>query len=92
MPPLDHLGYQIHTNLELGMMLRREKPLAFFYEIDGNFIPLVRRYMRMFDRHVRLGRFAKREHIEDYVLSGKPPRKLALVFYALSGKNGESTR
>jgi hypothetical protein len=24
------LGYRIHTNRELGMMLRREKPLAIF--------------------------------------------------------------
>jgi hypothetical protein len=52
----DVLGYRIHTNRELGMMLRREKPLAMFSSgIEGDFGEPLRRYLQMFDRHVEAG-------------------------------------
>jgi hypothetical protein len=60
---LRSLPYLLHTNRELGLMLRGTKPLAFFSYIDGNEVDCVLRYMRMFDRHVAAGRFGKREQI-----------------------------
>jgi hypothetical protein len=56
------LGYRIHTNRELGMMLRREKPLSVFCDVEGFFSAAVLRYLRMFDRHVWAGRFVRQEH------------------------------
>jgi len=60
----DVLGYHIHTNRELGMMLRGVKPLAKFSEVRGMFPEVVERYLRMFDRHVAEGRFVRRDHIQ----------------------------
>ncbi len=67
----DHLseeapGYVLHTNRELGFMLRGAKPLAMFYEADGLFVDVVQRYLRIFDRYVRLGVFVRRDHIEPW--------------------------
>lgn len=55
--------YPLHTNRELGMMLRREKPLAVFCDGMGYFPEVVLRYLRLFDRHVAAGRFVKREYV-----------------------------
>jgi hypothetical protein len=76
------LGYQLHTNRELGMMLRREKPLAVFGDVDGAFPLLVLRYLRMFDRHVLFGTFAKREHRETIYVKGTR-HDLLVYLYAL---------
>ncbi len=57
------LPYRVHTNFELGMMLRREKPLAIFYDWEGCIHPAVERYIRMFDRHVVAGKFVRRDHV-----------------------------
>jgi hypothetical protein len=35
------LGYEIHTNHELGMMLRGEKPLAVFSDVEDVFLPVL---------------------------------------------------
>jgi hypothetical protein len=74
------LGYQIHTNRELGMMLRREKPLAVFSDVADAFPPLLLRYLRMFDRHVQTGRFVKREHREP---GQGAHHALLIILYAL---------
>ena len=58
------LGYQLHTNRELGMMLRGVKPLAVFSEVRGYFPPVLGRYFRLFDRHVRDQDLIRRDHIE----------------------------
>ena len=58
------LGYALHTNRELGLMLGGAKPLAVFSQIDGDFPGPVRRYLRMFDRHVRAGTLVRRDHRE----------------------------
>ena len=64
MPRADNgLPYRLHTNCELGMMLRGEKPLAVFCDGYGFFPDAVVRYLRMFDRHVTTGRFVKREYV-----------------------------
>src|SRR4051794_12908134 len=78
----ERLGYQIHTNRELGMMLRGEKPLAVFSDVEGFFPAEVVRYLRMFDRHVEAGRFVKREHRSTFKVSGEE-RVLLTVLYAL---------
>jgi hypothetical protein len=58
------LGYEIHTNRELGMMLRGVKPLAEFADAYGRFPDAVVRYLQMFDRHVVLGRFVRRDYVD----------------------------
>jgi hypothetical protein len=69
--PLPHelseevLGYVLHTNRELGLMLKGVKPLAVFSEVDGDFVEPLRRYIRMFDRHARASTFVRQDHIED---------------------------
>ena len=59
----DSRPYRLHTNRELGMMLRGEKPLAHFADGEGAFPECVLRYLRMFDRHVAAGRFIRRDVI-----------------------------
>ena len=57
------LPYLIHTNRELGLMLKGAKPLAVFGWIEGYEIDSVSRYLRMFDRHVAGGSFAKHQRV-----------------------------
>ena len=80
MPILNHLservlGYAIHTNRELGFMLRGSKPLAVFCDAYGHFPDTVLRYLRIFDRHVARGTFLRRDYV-DYAqlqkIYGKP--------------------
>lgn len=79
------LGYCLHTNRELGMMLRREKPLAVFSEVDSKFVEPLRRYMRLFDRHVESGEFVKREHIEPIDIGpGRSRHHVHVILYALA--------
>jgi hypothetical protein len=78
----ESLGYQLHTNRELGMMLRGEKPLAVFSEVDGLFVWVVPRYLRLFDSHAAAGRFIRREHCKPRTIEGKP-RTLVTILYAL---------
>src|SRR5262249_19514971 len=80
------LGYLIHTNRELGLMLRGKKPLAYFSDFvdeSERFTDLVTRYLRMFDRHVEAGRFVKREHRERIDASGGKTFNVLRIFYAL---------
>lgn len=78
----ESLGYQVHTNRELGMMLRREKPLAVFCDVEGEFPEAVLRYLRMFDRHVKLGTLVKREHREPFEFQLER-RVVLTIFYSL---------
>jgi hypothetical protein len=84
MPTLKHLsepvlGYAIHTNRELGFMLRGSKPLAVFSDAYGQFPAAVLRYLRIFDRYVAEGAFVKCDYVE---LRGKPPVPLHVILYA----------
>jgi hypothetical protein len=63
MSTIGELPYQPHTNRELGMMLRGEKPLARFTDGFGHFPEVVERYLRLFDRQVEAGRLVKREYV-----------------------------
>jgi hypothetical protein len=80
------LGYRIHTNRELGMMLRREKPLAIFSSgRQGEFGEPLRRYLQMFDRHVETGEFAKREYVEPIDIGQlSSHRHVHVILYALA--------
>jgi hypothetical protein len=75
---LKALPYQVHTNRELGLMLRGVKPLAAFADYEGHFPEVVLRYLRMFDRHVAAGRFVRRDLIIDKELG-----QLRCVYFAL---------
>ena len=68
---LKSLPYRLHTNRELGMMLRGEKPLSVFSDAYGHFPEAVLRYLRMFDVHVGRGAFVKREYV--YLDRGNRP-------------------
>jgi hypothetical protein len=78
---LRNLPYIVHTNRELGLMLKGIKPLSYFGYIEGHEANCVLRYLRMFDRHVDGGHFKKQviirpvpqlPHLSDY-----------RIFYAL---------
>jgi len=75
-------GYQLHTNRELGMMLRRQKPLAVFIDGEDVFPASVLRYLRMFDRHAQAGRLVRREHRFAANIHGTD-RVLLTILYAL---------
>jgi hypothetical protein len=55
--------YLVHTNRELGLMLRGYKPLSYFMDVVGQEPEICIRYWRMFDRHVAAGRLMKRDVI-----------------------------
>jgi hypothetical protein len=76
----------IHTNRELGMMLRGEKPLAVFCDGYGHFPDVVLRYMRLFDRHVDEGLFVKREYVVPNDGAAVVPG-FHTVLYALSNED-----
>lgn len=74
------LGYKIHTNRELGMMLRGEKPLAVFSHVEDSFPVALLRYLRMFDRHVEMGRLVKREHRMPVEIREERHASLAILY------------
>lgn len=77
--------YMLHTNRELGMMLRREKPLAVFNDGYGCFPTAVKRYLRLFGRHAREGRFSKREYVVP-VTRNPRTRGWHTIMFALPGE------
>jgi hypothetical protein len=81
---LRQLPYLVHTNRELGLMLRAIKPLAYFMEFVGREPDCLVRYLRLFDRHVAAGRLIKREVTEAFPkYSSLESRR---IFYALPGQ------
>ncbi|HEY4140520.1 MAG TPA: hypothetical protein VGM57_03850 [Pseudolabrys sp.] len=80
---LRQLPYVVHTNRELGLMLRGSKPLAYFSEFIGHEPDICIRYWRMFDRHVDQGRIIKREVMD--VAPDRPQLTLRRLLYALPG-------
>lgn len=79
---LNTVPYLIHTNRELGLMLKGAKPLAKFSDVKERFPDAVLRYLRMFDRHVEAGRILRRdEFVED-----KQFGLLHYVYFALPGE------
>ena len=82
---LRQLPYLVHTNRELGLMLRGTKPLAYFMDVVGLEPDICLRYWRMFDRHVAVGRLTKREVIEPS--PDLPTLEYRRLFYALPGQD-----
>jgi len=80
---LRRLPYLVHTNRELGLMLRGTKPLAYFMDIVGHELDICVRYWRMFDRHVAVGRLIRREVIGP--CPDLPHLEYRQLFYALPG-------
>jgi len=79
---LRQLPYLVHTNRELGLMLKGIKPLAYFKEIIGKEPECLVRYWRLFDRHVSERRLIKREFIE----AAAKPLESRSIFYVLPGE------
>ena len=63
--PIAKFPYMLHTNRELGLMLRGIKPLALFNDAKDRFPDVVVRYLRMFDRHVGVGTFIRADHFAE---------------------------
>src|SRR5690349_8420037 len=80
---LRQLPYLVHTNRELGLMLRGHRPLSFFMDVVGREPDVCIRYWRMFDRHVAAGHFVKREVIEP--IPDLPQFECRTLLYALPG-------
>ena len=81
------LGYQIHTNRELGMMLLGVKPLAVFSDILDRFPDVVTRYLRMFDRYCEAGVLEKREYVDLDNFRGADGRRVLVVLYSLPNES-----
>ncbi|MCP3385677.1 hypothetical protein NLM31_35365 [Bradyrhizobium sp. CCGUVB4N] len=80
---LRQLPYLVHTNRELGLMLRGTKPLAYFMDFVGREPETCIRYWRMFDRHVAVGHLIKRELID--TCPDLPRLECRRLFYVLPG-------
>lgn len=78
------LPYLVHTNRELGLMLRGVKPMAMFFGILGREPECVLRYLRLFDHHVDAGRFERQTLDEPVPLS--PDWQSRRIFYTLPGE------
>ena len=63
-PLTSKLPYPLHTNRELGLMLRGIKPLAVFADGKGCFPEAAFRYLRLFDRYVAAGKLVRTDHFE----------------------------
>ena len=81
---LRQLPYLVHTNRELGLMLRGLKPLAYFMDVADTEPEACIRYWRMFDRQVSAGRLIKREVFE--AMPDRPQLKFRKLLYALPGQ------
>ena len=82
LPRLREHPYRIHTNRELGLMLKGIKPLAMFADAEDHFPEAVLRYLRMFDRHVESGRFTRR----DVVVMNSKEVRIRHIYFALRGE------
>lgn len=80
----DDLSYATHTNRELNLMLKGQKPLASFVGQYPPHLEIEEIPERLFDPYVVLGRFVKREYVEIDSASG---RKLRRVLYALPSED-----
>lgn len=80
---LRQLPYLVHTNRELGLMLRGVKPLSYFMEVVDHEPDICIRYWRMFDRHVAAGRLIRREVIE--AAPDRSELQCRKLLYALPG-------
>ena len=78
---LRSLPYLVHTNRELGLMLKGVKPMAMFSDIVGREPECLVRYFRLLDRQVDAGRFNRR--IVDEPVPLRPDWLSRRIFYTL---------
>ena len=64
-PLASKLPYTLHTNRELGLMLKGIKPLAVFADGEGAFPESVVRYLRLFERHIAVGSIVRVDHFSE---------------------------
>jgi hypothetical protein len=83
---LRELPYLVHTNRELGLMLRGQKPMACFLDFPEAMPECVARYLKMFDRYVNQGRFTKRINIHRLTAKGLLYPNAHEIFYTLPGE------
>lgn len=84
------LPYKVHTNSELGLMLRGIKPLAIFCDGYDHYPECLVRYFRFFDRHVASGHIVKHEWVE--LMSFPHCRELRDLHYICYVLPGEEWR
>ena len=89
-PEIDDFPYRIHSNRELALMLDGKKPLAVFCGMYPPSPDIKEIPERLFDPHVALGRFVKRERVE--FLNEKQPRRYVEFYTPYLERSGELTR
>jgi hypothetical protein len=60
---LRSLPYLVHTNRELGLMLKGAKPLSKFCNREDDYPEAMKRYLRLFDRHVSRDRLIRQDRL-----------------------------
>ena len=84
---LRSLPYKVHTNSELGLMLKGIKPLAIFSDVYEGFPDCLVRYFRCFDRWVAAGRLTKRDLVIPVSLPHRTDvRGIHRIYYTLPGE------
>lgn len=83
---LRSLPYKVHTNSELGLMLKGVKPLSIFSDVYEGFPECLVRYLRCFDRCVDQGRITKRDFVISVMLPNMTEaRGIHRIYYTLPG-------
>jgi hypothetical protein len=77
----DDLPYKLHTNRELLLMLKGEKPLAVFHDAHPWQSHELRELCERFEPYVTEGRFIKREYVDESFL--EKHQSMKWVFFAL---------
>ena len=81
------LPYKVHTNSELGLMLKGIKPLAIFSDSYEIFLESLVRYLRCFDRCVDEGMLTRWELVRPMHFPHRPDiRGIHHVYYTLPGE------
>ncbi len=84
---LRSLPYKVHTNSELGLMLKGVKPLAVFSDAYEGFPDCLERYLRCFDRCVERDLITRQEYVELISLPHLPEvRGIHRIYYTLPGQ------
>lgn len=79
---IDELPYKVHTNRELELMLRGEKPLASFCEE----FPSIAEFELIPERHFLPHVEARRFSVFEYIIDGQNSRKIRYVLYTTTGE------
>lgn len=83
---LRSLPYIVHTNRELGLMLKGVKPLAIFSDEYDCFPDVVARYLRLFDRHVASGALIRSELVQLWGMRQGRELRIHKIYFTLPGE------